>query len=210
MKKILAVLAAILLFGCVQPLPPGVTPTPTAAPPGYAPTPIPPAAVSNFSSELRALAEASKDLKIMDGEMLETFEKINNAKASIADYAAHLQSLDPSANETIFLQKNVEALQHLLTSNEYYLGALNTGRMRTTENFTCKEMGAYSLTLNFLSNAVDHGLLAVNILHSLAGEYPVLAYEAGSQVAGDLIKAYYDGMAESVNETRAFLKTQCG
>ncbi|MCX6767615.1 MAG: hypothetical protein NTY90_02700 [Candidatus Micrarchaeota archaeon] len=214
MKTVLVagLLLPLLLFGCILPPAPSPTPSPTSAA-GTVTTTVSaptPAASSNFSNELKALAEATADMKIIYGEMLDSFEKINNDKANLAAYSSHLQSLDAEANETVFLKKNAEILQHLLSSNEYYLGALNTGRIRTSENFTCNETKAYELTLSFLSNSVNEGMAAVDSLHSLAKEYPQLAYEAGSQVAGDLVKAYYDGMAESISETRTFLKTRCG
>jgi len=212
-KTGLIILAAIFLFGCVQP--PAPTPTPTVAPTVISahvitPTPVAAPASSNFSNEVGALGEAAADIEIINGKMIATLKEISDARERLAAYSAHLDSLDPESTETVFLKKNIEAAGYFLSSNEHYIAAGNFARARTTGNFSCTQIGVYNMNLKYLSDAVDYGVRGVNVLESLAGDYPSLANETGSELAAKLIKAYYTGMGEEVNDTIAFLKTTCG
>ena len=215
MKKLLAIAAALMLLGCVQPQAPTPTSSPTASVPTTISaatfTPTPSAALpSNFSNEIVALGEATKDLTIVNGEMMGTLKEVSDTRASLRAYSAHLQYLDPEADETAFIQKNVEAISEFLSSNEYYLGAVNTGNAKLSDNFTCTDAPAYNLMTTLMTQSIQHGMTGVEILRTTAKQYHAMADSVGTDVAADLINAFYDGMGSSLNETSGFIKTRCG
>ena len=208
---LLLLLGAIFLLGCVQPpaQAPAATPAATSVISAKVATPTPTALPTNLSNEMQTMADALKAVNIVNGEFLETFSEINDAKEAANAYASHLDGLDPEANGTVFLRGNIDAARHFLASNEYYLGAMNTGK-RVTQNFSCKDRKAYELAMNLTSSSIAEGRKGTDILYSLAGKYPAIAVQSGTQLAADLIGAFYDGMEESVNETLAIINDKCG
>ena len=210
-KQLLALVTAILLLGCIQPpaTAPTVTPPPVIS--AATATPIATALTSNFSNEIEAFGDAIKEIKLLNGEFLKTFDEVKKVREKVNAYAGHLQSLDPEENETVFLQKNVEVAYHFLDSNNYYLGAFNTGNTKTTtENFTCKDAKAYRLTLNLTGSAVSEGKKGIEILYSLVKQYPALAAKAGTKFAADLINSFYAGMDQYALESNLAVESKCG
>lgn len=208
MKKTICLIAAVLLLGCVQQAAQAPSPTPISSVISAATT-TPTAAKSNFSNELAALSLAIENIKVAQGELMDSFAAINDEKQKLAEYSLHLEELDPVESETVFLKQGVEAANRLLKSNEYYLGAVNNGK-RTETNFTCSELKAYNLALDYEEKCISEGRQAISLLYSLDEKYPSLAGQTSIKSAGNLTAAFYDGMEDSLQETRAFLKEKCG